>query len=133
MTFFEPFPAFGMAKDGEGENLRLQAQRAYAAQDYKSAIPLLEGAFNESGDSSLLFYAGVAHLGDGEPKEAAQLLSPLQYAAIEEQEAVAWYLALAQLQLGDKAAAIRLLKEVKENSEGYAERAMELEEAIINQ
>ncbi|MBB4079766.1 hypothetical protein GGR28_002393 [Lewinella aquimaris] len=83
--------------------------RAYDRYDYESAYPLIITGVEEGVlDSLNLLYAGVAAFGAGEPERARDLLRELldsgHYSSFDE-AAVRYYLALAELRLGNVVAA----------------------------
>ena len=102
---------------------------AYDRQEYATAYPLLtRGVAAGSLDSVNLLYAGVAALGAGRSEEAREVLTTLletdRY-PVEEGE-LRYYLALAELRLGDRAAARRQLRQLIGDSSRIAVRAREL-------
>lgn len=95
------------ARLGPGERAE-EGLAAYDAFDYARAYPLLlEGVQNGSLPPVNRLYAAVAALGDDRPAEARSLLAGM-LAGGEfplDEEAIRYYLGLAELQLGDRAAA----------------------------
>ena len=114
---FEPYPALGITKGDDEKTVRLEALKYYATKDYSRAIPLLEKAFAVEKDSFLLFYKGIALIGNGESAQAISCLTVLQTSEVVPAELVDWYLALAYVESGQKGKALILLKKVA-NTEG---------------
>jgi anti-sigma factor RsiW len=89
-----------------------QGLSAYDQQQYARAFPLLvEGVAEGSIDSVNLIYAGVAAVGAGRPEEARTILTDLLTAEaypLREGE-IRFYLALAELKLGNPSAAVAQL------------------------
>ncbi|MGB3798808.1 MAG: hypothetical protein WA952_03275, partial [Lewinella sp.] len=97
---------------GPGEDA-LDGLSAYDQQDYERAFPLLrDGVATGNLDSVNLLYAGVSALAIGQPEEAKDLLTAMlntgEYPFDEPN--IHYYLALAELQLKNRAAARRQLE-----------------------
>jgi tetratricopeptide (TPR) repeat protein len=124
---FEPYPALGITMGDDEKTVRLEALKKYAKKDYKNAIPLLDKAFAVEKDSLLLFYKGIAHIGDGESSKAIPLLENLKTSSLMSPDTVEWFLALAYLETNQKDKATIILKKVA-NTEGgkYQAKATEL-------
>ena len=115
--YFEPYPALGITMGDEKVDVKTEALRTYAVNDFKKAIPLLQKAFEVENDTMLLFYRSIAFIGIGQPSNAEVKLKDLLYSEIVPRELVQWYLALTYIELDEKEKAYSLLKEVA-NTEG---------------
>jgi tetratricopeptide (TPR) repeat protein len=115
---FDIYPVVGITR-GEDVTIKDQALQAYSEKKFKKAIPLLQKAFDLEKDSFLLFYQGIAAIGNGQCKEATPLLEQLQSATFISRQSVNWYLALAAIETGDKEKALFLLKNVENTEGGY--------------
>jgi tetratricopeptide (TPR) repeat protein len=124
--YFEPFPALGITQGNEAKEMRNVALRTYAVSDFKKAIPLLEQSFQMQADSLLLFYKGLALLGNGQAVQAEQVLKTLHPSENVPKETIDWYLALTYVQLENRDKAIILLKKVANTEGGYQTKAKEL-------
>lgn len=114
---FEPYPALGITRGANDNDVKSEALRTYAVNDFKLAIPLLQKAFDIERDTMLLFYKGIASLGANEPNNAVAIFTGLQNQQTIPSEMIEWYLALAYIELGQKEKALPLLQKV-ENTEG---------------
>ncbi|MEM1217017.1 MAG: hypothetical protein AAGJ82_15085 [Bacteroidota bacterium] len=100
----------------------------YENGDYEQAWPLLLKNITTTADSLRFLYAGIAALETGNGTVAVAALQHLYDAPGFEfcQHHVYWYLALAQLQVGDEAAAEQLLRSIISNDWSRKEVAAEL-------
>lgn len=114
---FEPYPALGITRGANDNNVKSEALRTYAVNDFKNAIPLLQKAFEVERDTMLLFYKGIASLGANESNNAVAIFTGLEDQQTIPSEMVEWYLALAYIELGQKEKALPLLQKVG-NTEG---------------
>ena len=107
--------------------------RAYDRQDYATAYPLLlDGVAAGELDSINLLYAGVAALGADEAATAQTALLEVldtQRYPLAEPEA-RYYLGLAYLQDGNTDAGTRVLENVAQTDDPFAERAREVLQAL---
>ncbi len=128
---FEPYPALGITMGDDDKTIRLEALKMYAKKDYQNAIPLLNKAFDIEKDSLLLFYKGIAYIGNGESLKAIPVFESLQTSTTLPIDTVVWFLALAYFETNQKEKAVILLKNVA-NTEGgkYKAKANELIEKM---
>ncbi len=128
---FEPYPALGITMGDDDKTIRLEALKMYAKKDYQNAIPLLNKAFDIEKDSLLLFYKGIAYIGNGESLKAIPVFESLQTSTTLPIDTVEWFLALAYFETNQKEKATILLKNVA-NTEGgkYKAKANELIEKM---
>lgn len=140
----QPDPAVQLARDNFRWLPRQEAllgpgdaspdgQSLYDLQEYDEAYPRLRDAVAAGEiDRVNLLYAGVAALGAGQPSEARQLLQGLLESGDYplEEAALRYYLALAELQLGQTAAAEEQLRAVPDNDPELYRQAGRLLQAI---
>jgi predicted Zn-dependent protease len=128
-AYFKPYPAIGITRGGDEQNIRLEALKTYAGNDYKHAIPLLQKAFDVEQDSLLLLYKSIAHIGNGEATQAQPILESLQnHTSLT--ETAQWYLALAYIESKNKEKALPLLQNTLSAEGSYQQAAQELLEKI---
>ena len=125
-NYFEPYPALGITKGENDATIKTNALRAYAVNDFKKAIPLLENAFDVEKDSMMLFYQSISYIGNGQSKEAIPILNHLKSSTFLSIESVEWYLALAYIEINQKEKALPLLRKVGETEGGHKREAKEL-------
>lgn len=125
-NYFEPYPALGINRGNETKDIKSEALSAYAVNDFKKAIPLLQKAFETEKDTMLLFYRGIAFIGRGQPSNAEVNLKDLLNSEIVPHELVQWYLALTYIELNEKEKALPLLQQVANTEGGNQAKAMEL-------
>ena len=113
------------------EELNKEVIELYKLGDYQNAIPLLNKAFDIEKDSLLLFYKGIAYIGNGESLKAIPVFESLQTSTTLPIDTVEWFLALAYFETNQKEKATILLKNVA-NTEGgkYKAKANELIEKM---
>lgn len=107
--FYEAYPAQTNSRtlDTQVETTFLQAQKAYQASDYSTAIPLFKRLLEEEKLSpefriSILFYKGQAHLAAQEIAPARQTLESIDALPSNSYtRPTKWYLALIALQNND--------------------------------
>lgn len=130
-AYFEPYPALGITMSDDDATVRLDALKLYAKKDYKNAIPQLDKAFAVEKDSLLLFYKGIAYIGNGEAAKAILVLESLRTSNTLPIDTVEWFLALAYLETNQKEKAFISLEKVI-NTEGgrYKVKAQELIEKV---
>jgi tetratricopeptide (TPR) repeat protein len=114
---FDPYPALGITRGANDKDVKSEALRTYAVNDFKNAIPLLQKAFEVERDTMLLFYKGIAALGVNDPNNTVAIFTGLQNQQTIPSEMIDWYLALAYIELGQKEKALPLLQKVG-NTEG---------------
>jgi tetratricopeptide (TPR) repeat protein len=138
-AYFQPYPALGITRGDETQDIATEALRTYAVNDYKNAIPLLGQSFQLKKDSLLLFYKSIAYLGIGQAAQAQPILTALQGSESVPTESVEWYLALVYIELGDKEKAIPLLQKLSNvlarnvaTEGGHVKEAIEILEKIKN-
>jgi tetratricopeptide (TPR) repeat protein len=123
---FEPYPALGIQRGENDNNVKSEALRTYAVNDFKHAIPLLQKAFDVERDTMLLFYKGIAALGVNDPNNAVAIFISLQNQQTIPSEMIEWYLALAYIELGQKENALPLLQKVGDTEGENREKAVAL-------
>lgn len=124
--YFEAYPALGITRGDETKDVVHEALRAYTEKDFKKSIPLLEQSFQINKDSLLIFYKGIAYLGNGQAAEAETILVNMQTSGKVPTESVVWYLALTYIELGQKEKAVILLKKTANTEGGYQAKAQSL-------
>lgn len=129
-AYFEPYPAIGITKGTSDENLKTNALRTYAVNDFKKAIPLLQRAFEVEKDSMLLFYEGIAYMGNGESLKAIPLFEKMQSSLSLPYESIDWYLALAYAETNQKEKALILLQKGTITEGVHQPKAVELRDKL---
>lgn len=124
--YFEPYPALGITMGDEKVDIKTEALRTYAVNDFKNAIPLLQKAFEVEKDTMLLFYRDIAFIGIGQPGNAEDNLKVLLNSEIIPHELVKWYLALIYIELNQKENALPLLQNVADTEGENQEKAIDL-------
>jgi tetratricopeptide (TPR) repeat protein len=127
---FEPYPALGITRGENDNNVKSEALRTYAVNDFKHAMPLLQKAFDVERDTMLLFYKGIAALGVNDPNNALAIFTSLQNQQTIPSEMIEWYLALTYIELGQKEKALPLLQKVGNTEGGNREKAVALLEKL---
>lgn len=130
VNYFEPYPSYNTTKGFEQKDKKTEAFEAYDAQKYKSAAKLFEAAFNERGDTMLLFYRGIAELGSGAATQSEAHLEKLQGSSIIPQQALFYYLGLAAIENGQTEKAILYLKKVADTEGSYQNTAKSVLSAL---
>ncbi|NJB84430.1 tetratricopeptide (TPR) repeat protein [Lewinella marina] len=113
---------------GPGDEVR-DGRTLYDVQRFEEAYPALrEEVASGTIDSINLLYAGVAALGAKEPAAARELLTNLLQSGRypEDEAAIRYYLGLAELQLGNRAAAVEQLNALPDQDPQLTQRAREL-------
>lgn len=121
VAYFLPYPALGIKRSPESADFRKEALMAYSKKSYNKAIPLFQKAFDLEKDSLLLFYQGIAYLGNGQAAQAQAVFTTLQASESVPKQAVIWYLALSYIDMGQKEKALPLLKKVADTEGGNPE------------
>ena len=128
VAYFVPYPALGFKRSPGSADFRKEAILAYSKKSYNKAIPLFQKAFDLEKDSLLLFYQGIAYLGDGQAASAQPIFTDFQASESIPKQYVIWYLALSYIEMGQTEKALPLLQKVAD-TEGYSDnknRAVEL-------
>jgi len=96
---FEAYRNTLTSRGGDAETGKADAMASYEAGQFKESIPQFE-AYLEAvpQDSPMIFYAGVAHLAEGNSERAIDLLSSVDERRFLYFYQVEWYLALAYIQ-----------------------------------
>lgn len=126
-AYFVPYPALGLPRSPES-NFKEKALLAYSEKSYSKAIPLFQKAFDLEKDSLLLFYQGIAYLGDGQAASAQPIFTDFQASESIPKQYVIWYLALSYIDMRQTEKALPLLQKVAD-TEGYSDnknKAVEL-------
>ncbi len=124
--FYEPYTSYapitkrGMAKDLSSFEL---AQKAYEQGVYDKALHLFNSvAKSDERD----FYLAHSYLALKEYQKAALILGELKAKEAVPQSTITWYLALAQIKLGEIEKAKENLKYLRQRSNPYQEKADEI-------
>jgi hypothetical protein len=122
--YFEAYPSLNSTRGFEQKDTKTAAFDAYDARKYTKAADLFGKAFAENSDTILLFYKGIAELGGGETQKAAANLAQLDGSNIVPQEALFFYLGLAEAENKQTEKAIFWLKKAAYTEGSYQAKAM---------
>lgn len=115
-AYFTPYPNL-LIKRGDNHGSSKELLEAYSLNDFHKVDSLYEFVTEE--EDLITLYAAIAKLAMELPKEAIDLLSPLQQSKCKEQ--AVWYMSLAYLQLGDIEKSRELLSTISEGQFNYNE------------
>ena len=133
MGYFEPYPnVIAPISRSSGSQPGEEAMQFYEMEQYAEAINKLNPLIEKNPDSiGLVFYRGVAYLGNHQPKQASTDFKTVIKADEKAfKEAAYWYLGISQLTLGNKAEAKNALQKVKEVGGALSHKAEEILQSI---
>ena len=98
-----------------------QAEEAYNAKNYKTAIPLFETALKENRTPEIQYFYGIALLENDQFSKSESVFNELKSGKSVYKEKSLWYLALSKLKQKDYEGSRQILQTISQDYEDYDE------------